>query len=154
MSGAGSYPAGTGPAGADPVQTSTQVKALLPTALRYDAPGQDWGQTVGLDGATRYRSVHPTDQGFALGMCIKQGTLKHSPKTGNMLHKIQYLGGKDLQQQVERCVRSANPIARLVADGSATIRRIEVETSGGRLAVACYFKNNLTNRKNVALYVS
>jgi len=154
MPGAGSYPAGTGPAGADPVQTSTQDTTILPTAMRYDAPGLDWGQVTGLDGATHYRSIHPLDQGFAIAMCVKQGTLKHSRTTGNLLHTIKYLGGKDLQQQVERIVRSANPIARYLADGSATIRKIVVETTGGRLAVACYYKNNLLNRKNVARYVS
>ncbi len=148
--GAGAFGAGLGPAGHDPIVTAEAVARAAPPALRYEGTTQDWA----LDSLGRFRKVHPVDQGMALGMMVRQGSLKSSPDTGNRLFSIGYLQAKNLRTRVEALVRTANPIARLVADGSATLKAIEISTAGGRLIVACLYSNNVLKTEERAFYES
>lgn len=135
--GAGSSPAGSGPAGADPIQSGTPSNRVSPTAIRYEGATKDFA----LDAVGNYRFVHPVDQAVALGMMARQGQLKSSPTVGNTLDKITYLTGPNLQSNVENRVRTANPIAALLADGSISIDKIVTSTDGGRLVAILYYRN-------------
>ena len=62
---AGTYPAGLGPAGADPVQTSVTLPRRRPEAMRFEGETRDW--PLAGDGA--YAAVTPVEQGFVMGLC-------------------------------------------------------------------------------------
>jgi len=135
--GAGSFPAGSGPAGADPIQSGTPNGIVEPTAIRYEGASKDFA----LDAAGNYRRVHPVDQAVAIGMMVRQGQLKSSPTIGNTLDQITYLTGPNLKSNVENRVRTANPIAALLASGSISIDHIDHNTTGGKLVAVLYYRN-------------
>lgn len=147
MPGAGSYPGGLGPAGADPVATGVTLPRKAPKAIRYE------GATRGfpIEEATgAYQAVTPVEQGFALALCTKQGDIKPSPTTGNTLHEIVYLGDPDLLADVTDRVRNANPIRRFLDESQAEIVRIDLEEKRNGFNVAVFFKD-LTGDKNKIL---
>ena len=144
--GAGSFPAGSGPAGFDPIAEGVPVNVLTPQALRYEGSSRDWA--LADDG--NYRAVHWVEQAFAIGCLTRRGSNKSSPDVGNDVHAIPYLGGLDLTATIEDCIRKANPIATLLKNGDADIVRIDHQTMpGGGLKVAVYFKNLRLDKNRV-----
>jgi len=136
MPGAGSFPAGMGPAGADPVQSSPPRAPINLGAMRYEGSTRGWVQ----DSTGQYVKLHPVEQAVALSMCTRKGSLKSNPRVGNTLFEIEYLGGDDLAKDVEDRVRNAYPLSVLVAAGDVEIVRIEHDETNG-LFVALYFRN-------------
>jgi hypothetical protein len=136
MPGVGSFPAGSGPAGALPVVDSAPRAPLAVGAIRYEGRTRGWIQAD--DG--QYVKVHPIEQAVALSMCTAKGSLKSAPQVGNTLFEIEYLGSPDQEADVEDRVRNAFPLSALVTAGDVEIVRIEQDESNG-LSVILYFKN-------------
>lgn len=144
--GAGIYPGGMGPAGADPVQSGITLPRKTPKAIRYEGLTQDFP----LDAVGSYQAVTPVEQGFALGCCVKQGDIKSSPLTGNTLHQIVYLGDPNLAADVRDRLVNANPIKRLLDDGQAELVRIDLQETPNGFRAAVFFRD-LTADKNKIL---
>jgi len=146
MPGAGSFSAGSGPAGSDPVITSDPRAPIRTGARRYEGATRDWvrsddGQFVLLD---------PIEQAVALSMCVRRGQLKSAPKVGNTLFEITYLGSPDLDADVQARVRDAFPLSDLVKAGDVEIVRIDSDDTGAGVAAVLYFKN-LRRNPNLTL---
>lgn len=134
--GAGSERAGSGSAGYDAPDSGILPVKAPPVALRFEGSVKDWVK----DTAGNYRSVTSTEQGMILSICVSQGQIKSSPKTGHTLREIKYLGANNLKADVENRVRNSNPAKRLVAAGKAEIIKIVVDVSNKSLVVQMYFK--------------
>lgn len=141
---AGVYPAGTEPAGADPIVVGITTRVKRPTAVRYEGSLRDWKI---YDSTGGYQAVTPVEQGFVLGLCVQQGQITSSPLTGHTLHEIETLDGTTIDADVNDRVRRANPIARYLSEGQAAIKRVVVDISARQLRVAVYFVD-LTRDKN------
>lgn len=142
--GAGLFPGGIGPAGADPATVTTIIRSGRPTAIRYEGAVRDWtiyGPTGG------YQAVTNVEQGVVLSLCVRQKQIKSSPLTGHTLDEIEYLGGQDLDADVRDRVMRSNPLARLLADKQASVKKIDVQVVSNQLRVAVYFVD-LTRDKN------
>lgn len=137
MSGAGIYPGGVGPAGADPVTSTFAPRQKRPAAIRYEGATSDFE----LDHDGNYQAVTPVEQAVALSLSIRQGDIKSSPTTGNTLHEIVYLDSATLGADIDDRVRRSNPLARLLADGQAEIVRIDHEIGKQGFKVAVYFRD-------------
>ncbi len=136
MPGVGSFPAGRGPAGANPIVTSPPLARVAKGAMRYEGRTRGWVQSA--DG--QYVKLHPVEQAVALSMCTRKGSLKSAPKVGNTLFEIEYLGAPDLGADVEDRVRNAFPLSQLLAAGDVEIIKIAHDETNG-LIVVLYFKN-------------
>jgi len=133
--GAGSSSAGFNRSGFDPIVTGPATRLIGVAAMRYEGSTKDWE----LDEENNFVGVTPNEQAVVLSMCIKQGSIKSSPTTGNTLHQILYLGSPNLGADITNRVMLSNPIARLVADGSVSISKIAYLTGKMGLRVAVYF---------------
>lgn len=147
--GIGAGSAGSGLSGIDGVVVGTTSKKTIVPAMRYEGSAKDWV----LDVNGNFRAVSPNEQAVALSMSVKQGDIKSSPTTGNTLYQIEYLGSANIGADVTNRVMQSNPIARLVADGSISIDKVDYSTKGKKLAVAVYFRDldvdpNIINRVN------
>lgn len=143
---AGLYPAGIAPAGADPIRHGVTLPRKTPKAIRYEGGTQDFP----LDAVGSYQAVTPVEQGFALGLCVRQGDIKSSPLTGNTLHQIVYLGDPNLAADVRDRVVNANPIKRLLDEEQAELVRIDLQENRNGFRAAVFFKD-LTADKNKIL---
>ncbi|MBA2687504.1 MAG: hypothetical protein H0U64_05340 [Gemmatimonadaceae bacterium] len=142
---AGLFPAGIQPAGADPIQTGYSTKPKRPTAMRYEGATRDWA----LDELDNYKAVTPTEQAVVLSICVRQGDIKSSPKTGSTLQEIVYLGGEDLGADIRDRVLTSNPLARLIADGQAEVTDIRHEETPSGFKVAVYFKDLTADKSRI-----
>lgn len=140
----GVYPAGIGPAGADPVTTTVTPKPQRPTAIRYEGAVRDW--TI-YDNTGGYQAVTPVEQAVVLSLCVRQGQISSSPTTGHTINEIETLDETTIDADVSDRVRRSNPLARLVRDGEALIKKIDVQIVSNQLRVAVYFAD-LTRDKN------
>jgi hypothetical protein len=136
MPGVGSFAAGSGPAGFDPILKRPAAPPVALGAIRYEGRTRGWVQ----DESGQYVKLHPVEQAVALAMCTRKGSLKSAPRVGNTLFEIEYLGSPDLGADVEDRVRNAFPLSDLVRSGDVEIVKIEHDESNG-LVVALYFKN-------------
>ncbi len=105
--------------------------------MRYEGSVKDWQ----LDEDNNFIGVTPNEQAVVLSMCIRQGSVKSSPETGNTLYQIEYLGSPNLGADITNRVMQSNPIARLVAEGSVSINKIDYQASRLGLKVAVYFSD-------------
>lgn len=141
---AGEYPAGTEPAGAAPVVTAPNQRPRRPAAIRYEGSVQDW--TI-YDSTGGYQAVTPVEQAVVLSLMVRQGQITSSPTTGHTLFEIETLDSATIEADVNDRVRRANPLARLLRDGEAAIKKVEVQTVSNQLRVAVYFVD-LTRDRN------
>lgn len=117
---------------------------VQPVAMRYDGKARDF--LVNANGT--HATCHPIDQQMMLGLCAPLGSMRSTPEIGNGLHHIEYLGNPNLQAEVEHHVRTANPIAQLLANGDVVIDLIRHETtSHGGLLVAVHYRNMRRDKK-------
>lgn len=143
------FPAGTEPAGADPVVRVPTTRAKRPTAIRYEGAVRDWPIYASTGG---YQAVTPVEQGVVLSLMVRQGQITSSPTTGHTLDQIETLDPETIEADASDRVRRANPLARLVRDGEAAIKKIDVQIVSNQLRVALYFAD-LTRDKNRILRV-
>ena len=134
-----------GPAGHAPPSPRGEPQAYTgPVAVEFDGATRDWVVTDG-----DWQAIHPVDQQVAFGLMMERGKLKSAPDVGHTLREIRYLGGENLGADVRDRVRTANPIAQLIADEDIAVDRIEHSSEGGRLAVAFYYVNLRQDRTSV-----
>lgn len=145
--GAGDFAAGLGPAGFDPIESSTAVPAEAAAALKYDASRKDFVQ----DDDGRLEAVHPIDQQVALSVHLVQGTVSAVPSAGNTKRKVDSIGGKGFEADIRDRILTSNPLARLITNGDVTVAAVLVETGehGRLLAALEYFNNRLDPTKKV-----
>lgn len=108
-----------------------------PLSPKYDGRSRDFL----VDSATgKLQGVHPVDHKMVMGICTRKGSWKSSPEVGQELHEIQYVGGSSAQTEIERCIRSAVPVAELLANGDVEIRGIAHESikTGGFVVEVAY----------------
>lgn len=103
--------------------------------MRYEGSLKDWE----LDEAYNFVGVTPNEQAVVLSMCIRQGSIRSSPSTGNTLSEIVYLGSPNLEADITNRVMLSNPISRLSSDGKVLIKKIQYLTGKFGLRVAVYF---------------
>lgn len=132
---AGLYPAGVGPAGVAPVSTGTAYRVTRPAAIRYEGETKDWA----LDSTGGYRRVTPVEQGVILSLSVKKGDLKSSPEIGHTLHEIAYLGTPDVESDARDRLLRSKPLASYIADGSAAVKRIDVQSTENSLRARVFF---------------
>jgi hypothetical protein len=141
---AGSFPAGTEPAGAAPVETAPNARSRRPAAIRYEGVTRDW---VIQAETGSYKAVTPVEQAVVLSLMVRQGQITSAPTVGHTLHEIETLDELTIEADATDRVRRANPLARLVRDGEAAIKKIDVQVVSNQLRVAVYFVD-LTRDKN------
>jgi hypothetical protein len=142
----GVYPAGIGPAGANPIVAGASSRPKRPTAIRYEGAVRDW--TI-YDGTGGYQAVTPVEQGVVLSLCVRQGQISASPLTGHTLNDIETLDPVTIEADASDRVRLSNPLARLVRDGQAAIKKIDVQIVSNQLRVAVYFFDLTRDRTRV-----
>lgn len=140
------YPAGIEPAGADPIVAGVSIRAKRPTAIRYEGAVRDW--TI-YDGTGGYQAVTPVEQGVVLSLCVRQGQITSSPLTGHTLNDIETLDPQTIDADASDRVRLSNPLARLVRDGQAEIKKIDVQIVANQLRVALYFADLTRDRTRI-----
>jgi len=101
--GAGSFGAGIGPAGFDPLVTTPPNRASLPDAPFYDPSVR--GYPFG-DGG-ELSAVHPVDQYVALVASIPLGSVASSPEDGVDYDRIRLAQPAARQSTITDCVRYA-----------------------------------------------
>ena len=146
---AGQYSAGSEPAGAAPVVTAPNQRSRRPTAIRYEGSIRDWPI---YDATGGYQAVTPVEQAVVLSLMVRQGQITSSPTTGHTLFEIETLDETTIEADVNDRVRRANPLARLLRDREAEIKKIDVQTVANQLRVAVYFVD-LTRDRNRLLRV-
>ena len=140
--GAGAVKSGSTLAGNDAVIPGVTPRQIVVDAMRYEGSTRDWE----LDEQSNFVGVTPNEQAVVLALCVKRGSIKSSPDTGNTLHEIKYLGAANLAADITNRVMSANPIARLVDSKSISIVKIEHQVTKSGLKVAVYFKDLETDK--------
>lgn len=132
-------------AGYDAVADPTgAAERTYPAALHFDASSK----TLLLSGAA-YADLHPVDSQMAIGLLFAQGSFLGDTTIGHTLRQVQ-LGqpAARLQRDVESRVRTANPIARLLANGDVEILSVQAEQNArvGRLSVLTHYRNLRTRQ--------
>jgi hypothetical protein len=110
-----------------------------PAGLHYDGKTRDF--TVNSSG--QLNGVHPVDEGMAMSIMVPRGSIKAAPNTGNDLHKIEYLGTPNLDEQVRACVYNAQPLKRFLEEDKIEIRTIVSTVKDSRLSVSISYVNKL-----------
>lgn len=84
MSGAGSFPAGSAPAGTD-LPITTPTTAIAKPKVTYFDPGL---MTLPMEPDGSVRAVHPVDAQVILALSIPQGTIASVPTQGHTLNQL------------------------------------------------------------------
>jgi hypothetical protein len=106
-------------------------------ALAYDATSRDW--QVDDDGA--WVAVHPVQQMIEIGCLFAKGEFSGAPECGHTLLECTATGSR-LHDDVESRIRTAEPIATVLASGEAVIDSVDAERdSVGALRVAVHYRN-------------
>lgn len=134
---AGSFGAGTGLAGFDPVEPLSETPfSRPPNALLFDPNTRDF--RLGADG--RFVSVDPVDQEVALALWIRQNSLGSVPGAGSRLRSIARAGGPSLISETQDIVRQA--LKRLTDRKAIQIDQIDVTTPvRGKILVIVTYEN-------------
>lgn len=133
---AGSFAAGSTPAGYDSVYASVGKVRRLPQALYFDLATADFP----IDANGFYKSVHPVDQRVALSLGVLEGTLASVPELGQRLRRITRISPTRAKRAVEDVIDLA--LDDLIEAGDIRLERVEVDTSiRGRTLVAVNYVN-------------
>lgn len=141
--GAGSFPAGLGLCGLDPLPNPVPPRSVtFPVALQYDGQSKDFL----LDANGEYLSIHPVDQAVALALILGLGTISSAPSAGAAFRQIKRITNTT-PKQAEDMVRAA--LRDLVNAKKISIVTINVETrmtQGSTLIDVTYV--NLVTKKS------
>lgn len=143
---AGTYPAGTGFAGADPItysplNTAPRIVGSNSSVL-YDLATK----SVPRDANGFVKRTHWVDQAVSLAMGVQKGDLPSSPTIGNRLRRIKRASGEKLVSEVEDAVNEA--LFDLVSRGDITILAIAVNSAvRSQIIVAVSYVNLRLNPK-------
>lgn len=112
MAGAGSFKAGTGGAGQNPITQATLVEMLRPQAIFFDPSTRGFPQD--LDGLNV--AVHPVDQSVAIIFGVFKGSILSAKDTGFDRARVKRATKAALQAAInDECARV---LADLIGDGS------------------------------------
>ena len=128
--------AGEGYAGfALPQEDPAQSLAYPAKARQFD--GKTGGYTLTSEG--HWTESHPVDQGVALSLCFRKGSIKSAPDVGHTLHLVR-LGTARTRAEVEDRVKNAFPLSSYLAAGLVRIVEIahEERPSGGLFVAVGY----------------
>jgi hypothetical protein len=132
--GAGSYAAGLGPAGHDPVPDASNPQALQTGAVFFDPRTKN---AVLLSDGT-FQATHPVDQAAALAISLVLGTVGSVPTAGSSLADIAYTGA-DLEAQVTNRVNLA--LAKLLDAKDIDRLAVSVERIEGGFVMSVDYHN-------------
>lgn len=145
MHGAGSFPAGFGPAGVDPLPvpfgTAPPRSVVPPAALWFDGATQDFllDPTTGL-----YVPLHPVDQQVALALLVNLGSVSSATGVGAAFRSITRIT-PSTKTQVTRA--ASNALASLVQARLVQVDDIAVSLLAfGGFAVAVSYENLVTRK--------
>lgn len=144
--GAGNFPAGTGPAGLDPV-ISSRPRDPIPiiSSLAVDGLTKDYQ----LDAAGRYVGVNWVDNAAFTLLRIAEGSVKSAPAVGETVSKIRYIDQVKIQAQVEDRVKVA--WRDLLSRNLVEIVDIILDlTVAGRIMYVVNYRNLLTGARKQA----
>ena len=145
--GAGSYAAGTGFAGADPVAPfSAVVTSSTPQAVMFDIGSRTLVQNA--DGTMK--AVHPVDQEVMLCLGVEAGKVSSVPDLGHRIKRIARAGGPSVVANVQDAVKLA--LANVLKRKDIQINRIDVDvtTVRGRIVAAVEYLNLRTKQVQTA----
>jgi hypothetical protein len=138
----GSYPAGIGPAGSDPVAVlSRRSAAGAPDAERYDGMRRDF--TLHADGQIEGSTT--VEQGVLLSLCVRRGQIAHAPKIGNDLRGVRPSTREREASEIRTAIRQSTPLDRMLEDREVEILSIAHDFGGGRLSFHVEWRDLTTN---------
>jgi len=143
--GAGAFPAGVGPAGADPLPVpfgaTPPRNRTPPAALLFDGASQDFL----LDPATGlYREINPVDQQVALALLVNLGSITSAPEVGAPFRSILRIT-PSTKTEATRMAQDA--LADLVQQQLIQVVTVEVDVYfEGGFAVAVQYRNLVTQQ--------
>lgn len=150
--GAGTSPAGFGPAGAAPIViVAPSTAPPQPTARLFDLGTRSF--PIAANGSLA--TTHYVDQQVNLALGIEVGSVASVGTFGQTIRRIQRLSGPRLQSQVNDAVNVA--LALLLRNGDIRLLGVAIDTSvRGRLVVAVSYLNlRLQNaQKQTATFTS
>jgi hypothetical protein len=109
--GAGSYPAGIGPAGHDPVSGLERVLPTMPVAAQFDPDTRQF--VINVDG--ELVPIHPVDQEVAIRLGVGLGTIAAASGVGLNLARLRRTSAAAMQLTVNDEVSFA--LADLIRNG-------------------------------------
>ncbi len=141
--GAGSFGAGIGPMGLDPVaEASPPRNAKPPAALWWDAGTRDYLR----DDNGFFLSLHPVDQKMAIALTHALGTNTSVPKHGARFPEIRYAGGPALGNKIADMAKQAT--AATVNAGEAKILSVRhTLPAPGAIAIFVEYENLVTGQR-------
>lgn len=120
--GAGSFGAGIGPAGSDPVTVSPA--AVPPTTT--DTPFFDpFALVYPFDSTGELETTHPVWQRVALALGIRRGALRSTPDVGIPLERLRLATDLTAQREADGAVRVA--LADLLSAGDIDLVAVSVD---------------------------
>lgn len=138
------------PAFESPAKPSPPPARLRVPARRVETDGH--GIDYALDDAGRWKGGHPIDQGVALALLVRQGSIGSAPEVGNTLHETE-IGVLSTANDIADRVRRAYPLSRYLEEQSVEILQIEhEELEFGGLKVAVTYRNLRTDHTEQAFY--
>ena len=123
---------GKGPAGVDPVGPYSTAPSLAKFAeVQYLGQDADYNDV----------EADPIEVDVSLALAVQQGSVRHAPDLGNLLHTINPLGRPDENETVMDMVKRANPLARRLQNNDISIVSVESDSSTGQLRVSVGYRN-------------
>jgi hypothetical protein len=136
--GIGAFPAGSTPAGYDPVIPAGAPRRVVPPpALKFDGATRDFP----LDENGFYQASHPVDQQAALALCVSRGAIASVSSIGNKLRTISRVSPAVAETLAKTYIREG--LASLTSAKSIeVIQPIQIDLSvPGRLMFAVSYLN-------------
>lgn len=105
------------------------------------------GQALDFEKDAKGRTVgtHPVDQGMALSLLVRQGSIGSAPNVGNTLHEVE-IGVQSTAADVRDRVMNAYPLSRYVEQQDVNIIEIAHEELSSGLKVAVSYRNLRTGK--------
>lgn len=125
-----------------PIESRVEARRLTTngTALDFE-----------IDSRGRYVGGHAVDQGMALSLLVRQGSIASAPNVGHTLHEVE-IGVQSTASDVRDRVLSSYPLSRYVADQLVEILDIEHEELDSGLKVAVSYKNLVSEENKKAFH--
>jgi hypothetical protein len=123
MSGAGQFPAGSGPAGGAPITAGSLLAPRNPPAAIYlDGASKD--ALVDPDGF--WVEMDPIDQQVVTTFTTPKGALKHAPEIGHEFMSLPRKTGTALDNELRARAARAEPFATLLSKGTVVLDAVYI----------------------------
>lgn len=145
--GAGSAPAGIGPAGEDPVAALSAPSANTPP----DSPYLDLelrNYKLNANGTTA--NMHVVDQAAQWSFAIRRGTHKADPRVGHTFFEAPALSGQAKLNDLNLRAQDAFPFSRLISEGKIFFVGVQLaDPKKGETGIAVHYRNLVADPLNV-----